>query len=204
MGDMNHKPIKPAQDQMGDELERMLDATLAKYAAVEPRAGIEERVLANLRSEQARAARYSWWQWSLVATLAVIVVVTIALVSRWRAQIPPVISNKPTFMKPVPVISPHTARQSSGGDGPVKRATIRGSRAQRSASVVAAVPRLDQFPSPQPLTAEEVALAQYVRDFPKEARLVAEAQQEFEFETEKQMNDAGAQIRPSASIEQER
>ena len=37
-----------------DELDRMLDATLAKYAAAEPRAGFEERVLANLRAERAR------------------------------------------------------------------------------------------------------------------------------------------------------
>jgi hypothetical protein len=32
-----------------DEFDRMLDAALAKYAAVEPRTGLEERVLANLR-----------------------------------------------------------------------------------------------------------------------------------------------------------
>ena len=37
-----------------DEFDRMLDAALAKYAAVEPRTGLEERVLANLRAEQAR------------------------------------------------------------------------------------------------------------------------------------------------------
>jgi len=30
------------------------DDALAKYARVEPRAGLEERILANLRAEQAR------------------------------------------------------------------------------------------------------------------------------------------------------
>ena len=35
-----------------DPLDRDLDAALAKYAAVEPRAGLEDRVLANLRAER--------------------------------------------------------------------------------------------------------------------------------------------------------
>ncbi len=40
-------------DKTHDELDRMLDAALAKYAAAEPRAGLEARVLANLRARDA-------------------------------------------------------------------------------------------------------------------------------------------------------
>jgi hypothetical protein len=48
---------------------------------------------------------------------------------------------------------------------------------QSSATTVAADPKLDVFPSPQPLSEEELALAQYVRNFPSDARLIAQAQQ---------------------------
>ena len=72
------------------------------------------------------------------------------------------------------------------------------------ASTAAAHPKLDQFPSPQPLSAEEIALVQYVENFPKEARLVAQAQQEFALETQKIMNDTGLETRPSGPIQQER
>ena len=64
------------------------------------------------------------------------------------------------------------------------------------ASRAVAHPKLDRFPSPQPLSAEEMALAHYVKDFPKEARLVAQTQEEFALETQKEMNDAGSQNRP--------
>jgi len=68
---------------------------------------------------------------------------------------------------------------------------------------VAAYPKLDQFPSPQPLTAEQIALAEYAKNFPKEARLVAQAQEEFELEAQKEMNDV-LESRLSASTQRER
>jgi hypothetical protein len=65
-------------------------------------------------------------------------------------------------------------------------------------------PKLDQFPSPQPLSAEEIALARYVKNFPKEAQLVADAQEEFELETRKIMNDAGSETPTSNPVQLER
>jgi hypothetical protein len=41
---------------------------------------------------------------------------------------------------------------------------------------LAADPKLDVFPSPQPLSEQELALARYVRNFPSDAKLVAQAQ----------------------------
>jgi hypothetical protein len=42
--------------------------------------------------------------------------------------------------------------------------------------VVASAPRLEQFPSPEPLSEQEEFLARYVEQFPHEAVLVARAQ----------------------------
>jgi len=40
----------------GQVIDRELDTALAKYAAVEPRAGLNDRILANLKAERAQAA----------------------------------------------------------------------------------------------------------------------------------------------------
>ena len=111
--------------------------------------------------------------------------------------------------------SARSSRRHIAGETPVgssePNATRRGepvrlaaTRVAQPRKTVAADPKLDQFPSPQPLSAEEIALAQYARNFPKEAQLVAQAQEEFEIEIEKEMNDAGSETRRSGSIEQER
>src|SRR5579875_3469186 len=62
------------------DIERELDAALAKYAAVEPRDGFEQRVLANLRAQDTRATRFAWrrlaaagFVLAAVAVLAVVV-----------------------------------------------------------------------------------------------------------------------------------
>ena len=42
------------QNSPGDELDRLLDATLKQYAAVQPREGLETRILARVRSHRRR------------------------------------------------------------------------------------------------------------------------------------------------------
>jgi hypothetical protein len=78
-----------------DEFDRMLDAALAKYAAVEPRTGLEERVLANLRAEQARVPDQAWWRWSAIAAVAAVVVVAVALSLRSDKPSHPDVANHP-------------------------------------------------------------------------------------------------------------
>jgi hypothetical protein len=43
---------------------------------------------------------------------------------------------------------------------------------------------LDHFPSPRPLSREEVLLARYAQHFPKEAVLIAQQQDKFQQEIE--------------------
>jgi hypothetical protein len=69
---------------------------------------------------------------------------------------------------------------------------------------VAAYPKLDQFPSPQPLSEQELALARYVHDFPREATLIALAQAEHEKEIQQEMEDASSQTNNHDSEQQER
>src|SRR5579864_2075919 len=85
-----------------DQLDRMLDAALAKYAVAEPRAGLEERVLANLRAEQARDADHAWARWSAIAVVAAVVVVMLALTLRSVRPSHPVVASHPSTPMPAP------------------------------------------------------------------------------------------------------
>lgn len=207
------KKIVPNNKQPEDELDRRLDGALASYANVDPRPGLEERILANLRSEQPVA--HAWWHWGLAAAVAAILVV-LALSLR-SGRLHPAVANHPVADRPMlnrsqKKLSPSNpapeVQQASDGDSDVGRQPtwrpVVKARASRHETEVPKKPKLDQFPSSQPLSAEEIALAQYVRNFPKDAQLIAEAQRQFDLDTEKEMNDAGSENRSLGSIQQER
>src|ERR1700691_4821482 len=75
------------QNLENDVFDRELDTALEKYAAAEPRTGLEERVLANLQTEQNRAPMPAWWLWAAVTALAVVVLVVTASLT-WRFERP--------------------------------------------------------------------------------------------------------------------
>jgi len=158
------------QSSQNDELDRLLDAALAKYAAVEPRPGLEERVLANLNAERPQLGRF-WWRWGLAGALAVVLIMAAALA--WKSYVPskPIIANHSAETAPLP---PTQAPQVAHNNA--KRQTTRAVHKVAHLEPVAG-PKLDVFPSPQPLSEEELALARYVQDFPSDAKLVAQAQE---------------------------
>jgi hypothetical protein len=166
-----------------DALDRELDAALTQYAAVEPRAGFDERILANLRAERERVPASSWWRWS--AALAAVAVVVLALAWRWNRQSPPVVRNHPSVSQPA---QPATQTVSNGVDTSVRPVVLEAPRiaasprkdAPRHAAHVtwASQPKLDQFPSPEPLSEQEKILRDYVTAFPEHAVLIARARTE--------------------------
>jgi hypothetical protein len=173
-----------------DELDRVLDGALAKYAAAEPRAGLDERVLANLRAEQARVPERVWWRWSVAGALVALVVVALAVA--WRSGRPhaPVIANHPPT--PAPSVQQAGTRATSNG-GAIRRTQVPRSRPRVE---IAANPQLDQFPSPRPLSEEEQLLVRYVHEFPEEAVLIAKAQAESEKEIEQLNGNQSAGANP--------
>lgn len=199
MADTNHKP-GGSQDQAG-ELDRVLDAALAKYAAVEPRTGLEERVLAHLRAEPL-PSRHAWWQWGLAGAVSAIAIVAILA---WRSTrvSHPVIANHP----PARIQQPSPQETNPVPDAATKVAVAKHAPLRRPAArratvaAVAATPKLDQFPSPQPLSSEELALARYVQEFPEEAMRIAKTQAEYDLEMQK-MKDAIAGTEPAGSVQE--
>jgi hypothetical protein len=181
-------------DEKQNELDCELDAALAKYAAVEPRVGLEVRVLASLRAEQLQVPERVWWRWSAAGALAAVIVVALALA--WRSGRPhaPVIAYH--YPAPAASVEPSGTRDSSSGSA-IPRAPVRRSPPKAE---MAANPRLDQFPSPRALSEQEKLLVRYVHEFPEEAVLIAQAQAESEKEIEQLIGNQSAGTNPDQQI----
>jgi hypothetical protein len=157
-----------------DPIEQELEAALAKYAAVEPRTGLEERVLANLRTTSIR--KRPWWRWSLATALAT-VLVTAALVWRLGKHSPAIPTDYSSTVihspnKPAPEVVTHNARNKAPM-GARHEGQRRAGHEVHSQVATAARPKLDQFPSPQPLSEQERILESYVASYPERAVLLA-------------------------------
>lgn len=176
-------------DPSEGELDRILDATLAKYASAEPRTGLEERILATLHSPEISVHRARWY-WSLAAALAILVIV-LALglrSSRNRREI--------AHQNLVPTEAVPSQRRSQrldhvNGAGRPTPIHLAGTHPLRRKTAAPKNPKLDQFPSPHPLSEQEQMLARYVAQFNDEAVIVARVRTEAtRLDREKEMQEA--------------
>ena len=138
-----------------DELDRRIDSALAGYADAEPLEGIEGRVMRRVRAATRRRA----FAWAAAAAAAVIVMTVIVVrTPRGPAAKPDEIARVvvPMPTQPVPAVEKQPAATK-------RRAKSRARRPER-------LPKLELFPSPSPMTAEERVLAAFVARYPKEAQ----------------------------------
>jgi hypothetical protein len=177
MAEHDHKK-EGAGWQEHEALGRELDAALAKYASIEPRAGLEERVLANLRVERQKVSQGGFWR----SAVLVMAMIAVAWVLTWKLGRPRQDSAAPrpsTTLGSQPV--PH--RVSTGEEKAVhshRPIVVQRASARRAHPpvIIAAEPKLEQFPSPQPLSEQEKMLASYVANYPEHATLLARARAE--------------------------
>src|SRR5258708_18282808 len=156
--DNSRKPITGELHRNGrrfeDEvLDRELEMALAKYTG-EARPGLEERILATVKAERDEAAAHAWWYWPKVAALVAAVVIVVAAALVWRSWKPATDTTAHNPSSPVqegkrPQTGPNAA------DGPLGQPIASSESKQRDHGphvpvVVAAEPRLEQFPSPRP------------------------------------------------------
>lgn len=174
-----------------EKLDRWLDRALGEMSNAEPRAGLENRVLARVREErEVRAGRWHWWVLS-IATAAVVFAVAVFLIQT-RSRVETMGRRNigggglsETSRRDAGA-TPLTARQDTGATtNAVGHGRARGGRREAgttrpelTARRDGAGTKLDQFPSPTPLSEQELMLARYVRDFGDKAVLVARAQTE--------------------------
>jgi hypothetical protein len=184
------------RDLQNDRLDRDLNAALARFAAAEPRKGLEERILATVRAKQQRFATRSWWRWPVLATLAAALVVSVSVA--WKS-----VKRQQTTVAHSSAAKHNTRHTETRITDNVAGSPIRHEKAasemrrkpnaigHRATIVVSAV-KLDQFPSPLPLSEQEKILARYVTKYPEHAALIAQAR------TEELRRDRAEEVRESA------
>jgi hypothetical protein len=157
-----------------------LDAALKQCGAAEPRPGLEDRVLAGIRIEHQRAtAQTRKWLQAPAFAAAMLLIGTAFLMRKPDAVMPASVADHPTTQalpQPAAKASKSNRPNRTAGLGQAPRAVAQSSLSRSEQSVT--MPRLEQFPSPLPLSEQEELLANYVQQFPQQAALIAHAQTE--------------------------
>lgn len=145
-----------------DELDRLIDSELARYA--EPRVGLEQRILARIEAESSRRSWLlsRWRLWALAGAVVAIVLLGVSV---------PRVLHRETDVNTARAASPdHERIASTKGVTPevhvqfralpqiAKRHHVEGRSIPTEVAANARHPKLDVFPSPQPLSAQERAL----------------------------------------------
>ncbi len=162
------------RDQMRekDNLDLLLDSALATYGDPGPDSGLEDRVVAAMATERAEAdsriaaRRQQWLPWAIAIPVAVCLVL-LWLFASTRIEQPLTQPQQARQAQPAPIVSPPAftpAAKSSAKLGPksaprpphTSPARLLDVRAQPA--VATALPKLDVFPTPQPMTPQEQAL----------------------------------------------
>lgn len=148
----------------------LLDAALSRYAASEPRAGLEERLLAELHARPAPPPVWAWgWQPAAVAAVVVALVAGIFYFTRQPAPEPVPVARAPAAPAVVPLAPESGAPVAPIPEGSpaAKRTTV--ARVERAA----VTPRREQFPSAAPLSEQELLLLRYAQQAPPEQLVAA-------------------------------
>ena len=190
-----------------EERERIVDSVLDRALGpqlVEPRAGFEDRILANL---SARPEQRPWWRWMWIPALAAAAVLAIVIGMRMTHQeSPKPVEAKHTVETPKPEVATQP-RSHDVHQAPEQRVVAHRTapRPSNPREIVIAkteqqpsLPRMDVFPSRGTLTPEEKLLVAFVRQQPTHARAIALEQEARAEEVQKYMDKGEVPVaRPS-------
>ena len=161
-----------------DDLNSMLDSALMTYGDPGPDSGLEQRVLARVAAVAAPSPLRRWLPWAIALPVAACLLILV--MSRPRISHSPdahstgaTQASEPAAARPVPQPALQLAPASRG------ELATRKSRPQSVAIAAKSVPlpKLDIFPTPQPLTSQEQALVEFATQAPaSERQALLEAQ----------------------------
>lgn len=191
-----------------DRLDKWLDASLKAYGNVEPRTGLETRLLASLAAKENSAAarlviarRWLWLIAAVATATCILAAFWVARIDRPIRQAPDKTAVMQPSSPPMTTVSPnHEPQQISSA---MHRPRNRHAKVHEPANVtqVAKAPRLEQFPSPRPLSEQEQLLVRYVERNPKEAVLIAREQEKYQQEIQQWMQQSSSSDESSSSTE---
>ena len=157
------------------KLDALLDKALTEYGVADPRAGLENRVLANLRIEREQQSQVRRW-WALGSAFAMVTVAG-AIWIGFRHL--PSTSSETTNVRVTervgsPASSSHERISSvQAGTGKVHRRTAERRLPAKSGQTFQ--PKLSEFSSSRPLSEQERLVLAYVKVAPRSEVLAAVA-----------------------------
>ncbi len=143
-----------------NQLDEILDRALGRYCDAEPREGLDGRILERVRAAKRSAATGWIWAVACAAVLAIVASLYVPTNGKTPKPFEPAVA-------PLVTATPPVRWSFDVHYHPIRRRTARRE-----------LPKLPDFPSRTPLTAEERALLQFVSESPKEAvKLLSDWQQ---------------------------
>jgi hypothetical protein len=164
-----------------DHLDEWLDIALQQYGNAEPRLGLESRILGSMEAARERAVLGRPFGWLFAAASLAVVLIAI-FIGIWHRPLaaPQRVAGQQTGGNAVPQSGvqtiPAARPRHTGTKLPLRRQT------HLARAELAREPKLEQFPSPRPLSEQELLLTRYAKRFPTEARLIAQEQDKFQQE----------------------
>jgi hypothetical protein len=157
---------------MGDKnkfVDELMDSALAQQRAEEPRAGLEARILGHVRAAASqRSSRKGLWV-AVTATAALVMIVAFYMARRPHGAA----VDTSHAVNAVTAPPPQKTLTANSGATPNARAApsvhepkLTARRENKPSRRVQAHHWPSQFPTPAPLTEEQKALVQYVRETP--------------------------------------
>jgi len=147
-------------DDRNNKLDELLDAALMNYSRVEPPPGLEPRILAALEAPARRAPLLAWSGWLLRATAVVVALVAAMLVFQ-RPSAPPPAPPATRAQSPAPGLPP-PAVSVPAAPAASAPAAMPSRLAAAPQAPAATLPRRQRFPSPAPLSQQELYLLRYL------------------------------------------
>ena len=164
-----------------DEIDLLLDSALATYADPGPDSGLEQRILTRIAADAHAAPRRRWLPWAIALPAAASLLIFILILHPWTNHTSVLPQQADVSHRPMPPIE--AANRSSSPPARTRRseAPLRRQRPRHRALAIrsAPLPKLDVFPTPQPLSPQERALVNFAAHATKSEResLVTSQQQ---------------------------
>ncbi len=159
-----------------DDLDLLIDTALSTYADPGPGSKLEDRVLVTLAAVRTETPRVRARWRSRLLPWAVAIPVAAGLLFLWLSpksnKLLPASVRQEAREAAAPAIAPHPKSSSEVRPGVPRRHAVHSTppASPVQAAEAAPLPKLDVFPTPQPLTPEERALALVATQIPLPAR----------------------------------
>ena len=154
------------------QMDEILDSLLAQYSHVEPRPGLEQRILANLSDTARNKTMLHWWNfkwlWAGAAIAAVIIVAAVLIAARHVAAPMHAVVQTQQPAPPQPEVQ-RTLPATTANNGRLRHKTRVAAHPQNATLALSQRPAL--FPTPTPLSEQERLMFTYLANTPQEVVL---------------------------------